>query len=112
MQLLLSLGVTYMTAWLMAHRIREAMSDPAPQSIGGPNRVVEADETYVGGKEAQQARREAHAWPPRREGQAGGSCRLSSARGRNPVCSRRIGHCPPAPAGFECGRVARVVPDD
>lgn len=46
-----SLGVTYKTAWFMAHRIREAMRDDDPVPLGGPNLVVEADETYVGGKE-------------------------------------------------------------
>ena len=44
------LGVTYKTAWLMAHRIREAMRDSKPGPMGGDNKVVEADETYVGGK--------------------------------------------------------------
>jgi transposase-like protein len=44
------LGVTYKTAWFMAHRIREAMRDFNPGPIGGENKVVEADETYVGGK--------------------------------------------------------------
>lgn len=44
------LGITYKSAWFMAHRIREAMA-PAPSGpIGGQNKVVEADETYVGGK--------------------------------------------------------------
>ena len=45
------LGLTYKTAWFMCHRIREAMRDGhfiAP--LGGQNKVVEADETYVGGK--------------------------------------------------------------
>jgi transposase-like protein len=45
------LGVTYKTAWFMAHRIREAMTDTAPGPLGGENKVVEADETYIGGKE-------------------------------------------------------------
>jgi len=44
------LGVTYKTAWFMAHRIREAMIDPNAGPLGGQNKVVEADETYVGGK--------------------------------------------------------------
>lgn len=44
------LGVTYKTAWFMAHRIREAMRDPKPEPMGGQNKVIEADETYVGGK--------------------------------------------------------------
>jgi transposase-like protein len=42
------LGVTYKSAWFMAHRIRYAMEQPpfARQLTG----TVEADETYVGGK--------------------------------------------------------------
>ena len=43
------LGVTYKTAWFMCHRIREAMKqDCGP--MGGPQSIVEADETWVGGK--------------------------------------------------------------
>ena len=45
------LGVTYKTAWFMAHRIREGMRDPNPSPLGGTNKVVEADETFMGGKE-------------------------------------------------------------
>jgi transposase-like protein len=44
------LGVTYKTAWFMSHRIREAMRDLTPSPMGGQNKVVEVDETYVGGK--------------------------------------------------------------
>lgn len=44
------LGVTYKTAWFMAHRIRESMRDFKAGPMGGENQVVEADETYVGGK--------------------------------------------------------------
>jgi transposase-like protein len=41
------LGVTYKTAWFMAHRIREAMKqDGGP--LGGSGHDVEADETYIG----------------------------------------------------------------
>ena len=50
-QLHRSLGVTYKTAWFMAHRLREAMTETAPGPLGGANKVVEADETYIGGKE-------------------------------------------------------------
>ena len=49
-QLHRSLGVTYKTAWFMAHRIRESMAETAPAPIGGEGKVVEVDETYVGGK--------------------------------------------------------------
>src|SRR4051794_38263697 len=42
------LDVTYKTAWFMFHRIREAMKEPAfTDRLSG---VVEADETYIGGK--------------------------------------------------------------
>ena len=44
------LGVTYKTAWFMAHRIREAMRDLKVDPVGGQNKVVEADETFIGGK--------------------------------------------------------------
>jgi transposase-like protein len=46
-----TLGVTYKTAWFMCHRIREAMTENNPAPLGGPDRTVEADETFVGGKE-------------------------------------------------------------
>ncbi len=49
------LGITYKTAWFMAHRIREAMGEPKPGPLGGENKVVEADETYVGGKAKNRA---------------------------------------------------------
>jgi transposase-like protein len=42
------LCVTYKTAWFMAHRIREAMTDPNPTPLGGEGKVVEADEAYLG----------------------------------------------------------------
>jgi transposase-like protein len=52
------LGVTYKTAWFMCHRIREAMTPSNPAPLGtGPDSVVEADETYVGGKARNRATR-------------------------------------------------------
>jgi transposase-like protein len=46
---------SYRTAWFMAHRIREGMREALPEGgLGGPNKVVEIDETYVGGKEANR----------------------------------------------------------
>jgi transposase-like protein len=49
------LGVTYKTAWFMAHRIREAMKEDVASSgpIGGAGKTVEADETYIGKKDDQ-----------------------------------------------------------
>jgi transposase-like protein len=47
------LGVTYKTAWFMAHRIREAMAPAKGEAgpKGGEGKIVEADETVIGGKE-------------------------------------------------------------
>ncbi len=53
-QLHRTLGVTYKTAWFMAHRIREAMGlgpEPKAGPLGGEGEVIEADTTFVGGKE-------------------------------------------------------------
>jgi transposase-like protein len=45
------IGVSYKSTWFMMHRIREAMREGTfPGGLGGPNKVVEIDETYVGGK--------------------------------------------------------------
>jgi len=53
------LGVTYVTAWFMAHRIREAMKDPVfAKKLGGQGKIVEVDETFWGnkGKQSRGAR--------------------------------------------------------
>ena len=42
------LGVTYKTAWFMAHRIREAMVPTDTGPMGGEGSFVEADETFIG----------------------------------------------------------------
>src|SRR3972149_4850846 len=42
------LGITYKSAWFMAHRIRYTMSqEPLSSKLTG---IIEVDETYVGGK--------------------------------------------------------------
>src|SRR3546814_14615469 len=56
-QLHRSLGITYKSAWFLAHRIREAMNMPVEGGMGGVGSVVEADETYVGGKAKNRATR-------------------------------------------------------
>lgn len=51
-QLHRTLGITYKTAWFMAHRIREAMKDPVfTRQLSG---VVEVDETFWGNKGKQR----------------------------------------------------------
>lgn len=47
-QLAKDIDVTQKTAWFMMHRIREMLRERAPEMLTGE---VEADETYVGGKE-------------------------------------------------------------
>jgi transposase-like protein len=49
-----TLGITYKSAWFMAHRIRYAME--APPVMGKLTGMVEADETDIGGK-AKRAER-------------------------------------------------------
>lgn len=46
-QLQRTLGVSYKTAWYLAHRIRSAMEDGSPVPLKG---IVEIDETWVGGR--------------------------------------------------------------
>jgi transposase-like protein len=47
-QLHRNLGITYKSAWFMFHRIRYAMA--TPQLADKLQGIVEADETYIGGK--------------------------------------------------------------
>ena len=42
------LGITYKSAWFMAHRVREAMRGKNAAPMGGSGNVVQADETYYG----------------------------------------------------------------
>lgn len=49
------IGGSYKTAWFMCHRIREAMREgKMPNGMGGKNKVVEIDETFIGGKEGNK----------------------------------------------------------
>ena len=63
-QLQRTFGGSMKTAWFIGHRIREAMTTlgvPDSGPLGGGNQVVEADETYVGGK----ARNRKNVVPPK-----------------------------------------------
>ena len=44
------IGVSYKTAWYLCHRIRKAMNEPFFIPLGGQGKVVEIDETFIGGK--------------------------------------------------------------
>jgi transposase-like protein len=61
------LGITYKTAWFMAHRIREAMKSEGGM-LGGGGKIVEADETYWGQQRPNKARR--RGWKTRNFGTA------------------------------------------
>ena len=88
-QLHRTIGVTYKTAWFMAHRIRESMRDVMLPPLGGDGKVVEADETYVGGKPRKGG-------PDGRKTQAGpqdARCRAGRARRSRPRDPGRASAC-------------------
>lgn len=50
-QLSRALEISLKAAWFLGHRIREAMRDGKLGALGGEGRTVEADGTFVGGKD-------------------------------------------------------------
>ena len=62
LQLQRMIDTNYETAWFLFHRLRECANDPTPGPIGGTNKVVEADESFIGGK----ARNKAFGPPPKK----------------------------------------------
>jgi transposase-like protein len=52
------LGLSKKTAWFVCHRIRESLPEDLPlkggDALGGKNKVVEIDETFVGGRAENQ----------------------------------------------------------
>lgn len=63
LQLQRMIGTNYETAWFLFHRLREAARDVNPGPLGGEDKVVEGDETYVGGK----AKNKAFGPPPKKQ---------------------------------------------
>jgi transposase-like protein len=57
------LGASYEAAWFLFHRLREAANDiEGSGPLGGEGKVIEADESYIGGK----ARNKAFGPPPKK----------------------------------------------
>ncbi len=68
-QLAKDLQITQKSAWFVLHRLRHAART---KSFNKPlEGIVEADETYMGGKDEEQARGQTHSWQPGRGEQSG-----------------------------------------
>jgi transposase-like protein len=90
------LEVQYRTAWFLCHRIREAMRDGSLDRLGGANKVVEADESFVGGK----ARNRAYAPPPKKVAV------FSLVERQGKVSSRRVADVTAATLGEAIEKIA------
>jgi len=106
-QLHRQLGVTYKSAWFLAHRIRESMRNGGLlPPMGGEGKVIEADETYYGAPDKPRV-------SPRREKE--GRPYMIKVRNSRPIValverggSVRSFHVPVADAA----NVAQIVRDN
>ena len=62
-QLHRTLGITYQSAWFLAHRIREALANDKAGPLGGEGKTVEVDETYFGKLETPRVSRQRRGRP-------------------------------------------------
>src|SRR5689334_13964034 len=86
------LGVTYKSAWFMAHRIREAMA-PVAGPVGGPGKIVEVDETALAPSRKTRIKGGKHV--SKNKGfvalvERDGKVRSATIDGRNPMEVRNI----------------------
>jgi transposase-like protein len=51
------LGISPKSSWFLMHRIRESLRGTDLEPIGGEGKIVEADETFIGGKEKNKHKR-------------------------------------------------------
>ncbi|HUF54608.1 MAG TPA: IS1595 family transposase [Dehalococcoidia bacterium] len=79
------LGVAYRSAWFMCHRVREAMREGDFQLTG----VIEADETYVGGK-SKRGHPVANWERKQLDAEAKGLTRYQQRKGRAPIEGKTI----------------------
>jgi transposase-like protein len=56
LQLQRMIGTNYETAWFLFHRLRECSTTTKAGPLGGEGKTVEADETFIGGKETNKHR--------------------------------------------------------
>jgi len=70
-QLHRTLGITYQSAWFLAHRIREAMGNANAGPIGGEGKTVEVDETYFGKLETPRKSKQRKGRPLTKGGKTG-----------------------------------------
>jgi transposase-like protein len=74
LQLQRALGCTYKSAWFLSHRVRKAMeSGGLLAPMGGPGKIVEADETYHGKKANPQPSKNRRGAPYLKSGKSGGA---------------------------------------
>jgi transposase-like protein len=99
------LGTNYETAWFLFHRLREAANDiSGSDPIGGENKIVEADETFIGGK----ARNKAFGPPPKKYV----VFTLVERGRRSAITAYRQRRCSFHTRGRRDASQPRIVPDD
>ena len=86
------LGITYKSAWFMAHRIREAMKDDNPGPMGGSGISVEADETYIGTNDKARQRRKRFPQTKRKRGPKDKISIVSLVQRGGPIRSFKVDH--------------------